>query len=241
MGKEWRNMSVNTDKINVQQNLQEIEAKIQAACEKSNRTTGDITLIAVTKYVTIERAKEAIACGVTNLGENRPEGLLEKRSEIKEPAKWHFIGTLQSRKVKEIIDQVDYIHSLDRISLAKEIDKRANRVIDCFVQVNTSGEDSKHGLAPAELEQFIEQLAAYPNIRVVGLMTMAPFIEDETKLRTFFRELARLRNVIQAKQLAYAPCTFLSMGMSNDYEIAIEEGATHIRIGTKLVGADLKR
>lgn len=234
-------MSVNTDKINVQQNLQEIEAKIQAACEKSNRTTGDITLIAVTKYVTIERAKEAIACGVTNLGENRPEGLLEKRSEIKEPAKWHFIGTLQSRKVKEIIDQVDYIHSLDRISLAKEIDKRANRVIDCFVQVNTSGEDSKHGLAPAELEQFIEQLAAYPNIRVVGLMTMAPFIEDETKLRTFFRELARLRNVIQAKQLAYAPCTFLSMGMSNDYEIAIEEGATHIRIGTKLVGADLKR
>lgn len=228
-------------KIDVQTNLKEIQQDIREACEKSGRNPDDITLIAVTKYVTIERTKEAIAAGVENLGENRPEGLLDKKDAISEDVNWHFIGTLQSRKVKEIINDVDYIHSLDRQSLAKEINKRADRVVDCFVQVNVSGEDSKHGLAPSETADFIESLKAYPNIRVVGLMTMAPYIDDEEVLRRIFRDLAGLRDDIKEKGMPHAPCRFLSMGMSNDYKIAIEEGATHIRVGTKLVGSELKR
>ncbi|WLV25693.1 YggS family pyridoxal phosphate-dependent enzyme [Aciduricibacillus chroicocephali] len=228
-------------KVDVSNNLHGIEQDIREACEKSGRSPEEVKLIAVTKYVTIERAKEAVENGIKDLGENRPEGLLEKKNAIGDEATWHFIGTLQSRKVKEIIDVVDYIHSLDRMSLAKEINKRASRVIDCFVQVNTSGEESKHGLEPSEVSEFIDKLVDYPNIRVAGLMTMAPNIEDETELRNYFRKLKELRDEISNRHLSHAPCMFLSMGMSNDYKIAIEEGATHIRIGTKLVGAELKR
>jgi len=228
-------------KLDVASNLHEIQQDIRESCEKMNRNPEEVKLIAVTKYVTIERAQEAVENGVTDLGENRPEGLLEKHQEIGNKATWHFIGSLQSRKVKDIIDNVDYIHSLDRLSLAKEINKRANRVIDCFIQVNTSGEESKHGLEPEEVKEFIEKLHDYPNIRVTGLMTMAPFIEDESALRLYFSKLRKLREEIQQMQLEYAPCQYLSMGMSNDYKIAIEEGATHIRIGTKLVGSELKR
>ena len=228
-------------KVDVSSNLREIEQDIREACQKSSRDPEQVKLIAVTKYVTIERAKEAVENGISDLGENRPEGLIEKKSEIGDAATWHFIGTLQSRKVKEIIDDVDYIHSLDRLSLAKEINKRASHVIDCFVQVNVSGEESKHGLDPEAVPEFVDQLKDYPNIRVAGLMTMAPNIEDETELRSYFQKLRGLRDEISNRHLSHAPCMFLSMGMSNDYKIAIEEGATHIRIGTKLVGAELKR
>ncbi|PKG22206.1 YggS family pyridoxal phosphate-dependent enzyme [Niallia nealsonii] len=219
-------------------NLNEIQKEIAAACEKVNRAKDDITLIAVTKYVTIERAEEAIEAGVLHLGENREEGLLAKYEALKDKPVWHFIGSLQTRKVKNIIDYVDYIHSLDRISLAKEIHKRANKKIKCFIQVNVSQEESKHGLAANEVVDFIKQLAPFTNIEVVGLMTMAPFTEDETLLRNCFRTLKELQQTIQQLSFNYAPCRELSMGMSNDYSIAIEEGATMIRIGTALVGND---
>ena len=153
-------------------------------------------------------------------------------------AKWHFIGNVQSRKVKDIINQIDYLHSVDRMSIAKEIQKRANQTIDCFVQVNVSGEEVKSGVTPEELEDFIEEVAAYDKIRVIGLMTMAPFTEDTDVIRSVFRTLRELRDDISAQNLPHAPCTQLSMGMSNDYIIAIEEGATHVRIGTALVGAE---
>jgi len=222
----------------VRDNLKAIEEKIEAACQKANRAKEDITLIAVTKYVTIERAKEAVEAGVLHLGENREEGLLAKYDALKDKAVWHFIGSLQTRKVKNIIDYADYIHSLDRISLAKEIHKRANRKIKCFVQVNVSQEESKHGLAADEVVDFIKELALFTNIEVVGLMTMAPFTEDEALLRNCFRTLKELQQSIQQLSLHHAPCRELSMGMSNDYSIAIEEGATMIRIGTALVGND---
>jgi PLP dependent protein len=222
--------------MDVASNLQTIKQNISVACKNSNRNPQDITIIAVTKYVTIERTEETIQAGITDIGENRLEGFQEKYHYFKERAKWHFIGTLQTRKVKEIIDQIDVLHSLDRLSLAKEINKRASKQIECFVQVNVSQEASKHGLKPEELLPFLEELKAYPKIHVVGLMTMAPHIDDKTKLRSIFRELAQLRLQVQRKQYAYAPCNFLSMGMSNDYSIAIEEGATHVRIGTNLVG-----
>lgn len=219
----------------VESNLQIITEKIAKACEKVGRDPEEVTIIAVTKYVTIERAQEALKAGIIHLGENRDQELLKKYEVLGNQPIWHFIGTLQTRKVKKIIDKVDYIHSLDRLSLAEEIHKRANRKIPCFVQVNVSGEESKHGLPPEEVLPFIQQLAMYSNIEIVGLMTMAPYIKDEQILRNCFRSLKQLQDEIQNLKLPYAPCTELSMGMSNDYEIAVEEGATFVRIGTSLV------
>lgn len=222
--------------MSVTENLADIQEKIKLACEKANRKIDEITVIGVTKYVTIERTKEAIEAGITHVGENRTDEFLNKYEQVGEEATWHFIGTLQSRKARDIIEQVDVIHSLDRMSLAKQINKRASKPIDCFVQVNVSGEETKHGLSKKEVLSFIENLADYENIHVIGLMTMAPHIQDENKLRDIFKQLAMLRDQVKAKSFSHAPCTYLSMGMSNDYEIAIEEGATHIRIGSDLVG-----
>lgn len=220
----------------VKENLAVIQEKINQTCEKVGRDPQEIKIIAVTKYSTIERTKEAIEAGIIHLGENRDHEFLNKYEVLGDKPTWHFIGTLQSRKVKNIIDKVHYIHSLDRKSLAKEINKRATKPINCFVQVNVSGEESKHGIAPEETVEFVKSLQQYPNIRIIGLMTMAPHIEDDTILRTCFQKLRQLQQQIQQLELEYAPCTELSMGMSNDYEIAIEEGATYIRIGTALVG-----
>lgn len=222
--------------MEVATNLEQITNTIKESCRKHGRNFDEITLIAVTKYVTIERAQEAINAGIANLGENRNEGFLEKYQEIGNKVNWHFIGTLQSRKVKDIINKVDYLHSLDRMSLVKEVNKRADKPVDCFVQVNVSGEDSKHGLAPDEVLSFIEKVKDYPNIHIVGLMTMAPHIDNRDEIRGVFRDLRLLKERIESKNYSHAPCHYLSMGMSNDFDIAIEEGATHIRIGSKLVG-----
>ncbi|WP_180962653.1 YggS family pyridoxal phosphate-dependent enzyme [Salimicrobium jeotgali] len=222
--------------MNVKENAAVIKDSIERACSKVERDPAEVTTIAVTKYVSTERAREAMEAGIVNLGENRKEGFLEKYSRIGDEAKWHFIGSLQSRKVKDVIAQMDVLHSLDRKSLAKEIDKRAETAVSCFVQVNISGEDSKHGLETEDVLPFIRMLENYPKVRVVGLMTMAPHIEDEEKLRAIFRQLRALRDKVRNENMAHAPCEYLSMGMSNDYTVAIEEGATHIRIGTSLVG-----
>ncbi|WP_066289310.1 YggS family pyridoxal phosphate-dependent enzyme [Bacillus sp. FJAT-29937] len=222
--------------MKVIENLKKVQVNIKNACERSNRNTEDIKIIAVTKYVSTERALEALDAGVIHLGENRDDGLLEKWEVIKDKPIWHFIGSLQTRKVKNIINIVDYIHSLDRLSLAQEINKRANKQIKCFIQVNVSGEESKQGIHPEEVMKFIEELSQYPNILVCGLMTMAPLTSDEELLRSCFRKLKKLQIDIQQMDLDYAPCQELSMGMSNDFEIAIEEGATMVRIGTALVG-----
>ncbi|HLT55137.1 MAG TPA: YggS family pyridoxal phosphate-dependent enzyme [Bacillota bacterium] len=226
--------------MDIQQNLEQIREKIRQACEKTNRNPDEITIIGVTKYVTIERAKALVDLGITNLGENRSDGFLQKYEKIEKDATWHFIGTLQSRKVKDVIDYVDYLHSLDRKSLAKEVNKRAKRPIPCFVQVNVSGEETKHGLAPEEVIPFIEEMEQFPNVHIIGLMTMAPHTDNEGEIRQVFRKLRQLRDEIMEKGFQYAPCKFLSMGMSNDYEIAIEEGATHIRLGSTLVGNEWK-
>ncbi|KSU62441.1 YggS family pyridoxal phosphate enzyme [[Bacillus] enclensis] len=224
--------------MKVAEKLEMINNQIIKACSKVARDPDEINIVAVTKYVSIKRAEEAVQAGLIHLGENRDSGLMEKWEVLKGEPQWHFIGTLQSRKVKNIIDKVSYIHSLDRLSLAKEIHKRADRPVSCFVQVNVSGEDSKHGMDPQEVAGFIRNLEDYPNIKVVGLMTMAPHTDDENFLRKCFRSLRELQEHIHSMELPYAPCTELSMGMSNDYTIAIEEGATFIRIGSALVGND---
>src|SRR5690625_5181353 len=214
--------------------IEKVIKNIQQACKKANRNYDKITIIGVTKYVTIEQAEQLVESGIINIGENRTEEMLHKYETIKEKANWHFIGTLQSRKVKDIIQQITMSHSLDRLSVARQINNRSERVIDCFVQVNVSGEETKHGLSPEEVIPFIEDVKQYERVNIVGLMTMAPHIEDEEELRSVFRKLGHLRDDVKAKQFSHAPCQFLSMGMSNDYHIAIEEGATHIRIGSKL-------
>ena len=146
-------------------------------------------LIAVTKYVSTERATEALEAGIINLGENRDDGLLAKWEVLRDKPDWHFIGTLQTRKVKNIIDKVEYIHSLDRLSLAEEINKRADNKIKCLVQVNVSQEESKHGLSAEEAIDFIESLRPFENISVEGLMTMAPFTDDEQIVRDLFSQI----------------------------------------------------
>lgn len=225
--------------MRVTENLGRIRKQIDEASHKANRNPNEIKVIAVTKYVSTERAIEALEAGIKNLGENRDEGLMEKWNVLGDKPVWHFIGTLQSRKVKNIIDKVEYIHSLDRLSLAEEINKRASeRKIKCLVQVNVSGEESKHGLQPEEVIPFIKELESLENISVEGLMTMAPLTDDEAILRNCFRTLRELRSQVQELHLRFAPCNELSMGMSNDFTLAIEEGATMIRIGTALVGED---
>lgn len=221
-----------------QQRIQQIEKNIQTSCDKVGRDRSDIHVVAVTKGVSSTRAKEVFEAGFHHLGENRPDGLTEKVDQIDGDINWHFIGNLQSRRVRDIVNHVSHIHSLSRLSIVKEIQKRADDIVNCFIQVNVSGEEAKSGITPEKLEQFIESIQEYDKVRVVGLMTMAPHIEDQEEIRTVFKEMRKLRDHIQSLNFPYAPCTELSMGMSNDYEVAIEEGATYVRIGTALVGEE---
>ena len=225
--------------MNVRENFETITREIAETCKQVGRNPEEVKLIAVTKYVTDTRVEEALEAGITDFAENRPQNYVERKGKYSNKT-WHLIGSLQTRKVRDVINEVDYFHALDRDSLAKEIEKRAEKEIKCFVQVNVSGEESKHGLTSEKAIDFIKALEQYSKIKVVGLMTMAPFVEDEEILRNCFRKLRQLRDEVKELELPYAPCEFLSMGMSNDYKIAIEEGATHIRVGTALVGSQLK-
>lgn len=219
----------------IENNLEIIQNKIEQAKKRSGLQQ-DVKIIAVTKEVDVARTEEAIEAGLLHLGENRPEGLELKLQSIKSNVAWHYIGSLQTRKVKQVINEIDYLHSLDRLSLAEEIEKRASKTVKCFVQANVSGEESKHGLTKEQTLEFVKQLEQFSKIEVVGLMTMAPFTEDELIIRRVFQQLKQLQQEVVQLNLSNVPCTELSMGMSNDYEIAVEEGATFVRIGTALVG-----
>ncbi|QUW21807.1 YggS family pyridoxal phosphate-dependent enzyme [Sporosarcina sp. Marseille-Q4063] len=224
---------------NLQKRIQEIKENISEACNKVGREQSEVTVVAVTKSVSVQRAAEVVHEGIINLGENRAEGLVQKQRDMQDSdVSWHYIGNIQSRKVRDIVGDISYLHSLSRKSIAKEIQKRASKPINCFVQVNVSGEESKSGVSPENLESFINELADFDKIRVVGLMTMAPNTEDEALIRSVFSEMKVLRDRFMEKNMPHAPCTELSMGMSNDYTIAIEEGATFVRIGTALVGLE---
>ncbi|WP_432724356.1 YggS family pyridoxal phosphate-dependent enzyme [Staphylococcus equorum] len=223
--------------MNVQYNLEQIEKQLKTHCEKGNISTLP-NVIAVTKYVTIDRANDAYNAGIRHFGENRLEGFQLKKEALPNDIVMHFIGSLQTRKVKEVINEIDYFHALDRLKLAKEINKRAEHKIKCFVQVNVSGEESKQGVALKDVNTFIETLEQYENLEVVGLMTMAPLTDDESYIKSLFQSLKNKRDEIKALNLNYAPCTELSMGMSNDFHLAAEEGASFVRIGTKLVGKE---
>nr|WP_236784714.1 YggS family pyridoxal phosphate-dependent enzyme [Alteribacter salitolerans] len=215
-----------------------IQERIKKASERVNREPQGVHVVAVTKYVSLERTKEALQAGIRHIGENRVEGGTKKRDAIPDLGTWHFIGSLQSKKVKHMIGKFDYLHSLDRMSLAKELQKRhtGQAPLKCFVQVNVSGEESKSGLEPDDVLPFIEELRSYPVIEVAGLMTMAPFVDDPEEVRPYFRRLRELKEEVEKRNYPHAPCRDLSMGMSNDFEVAVEEGATFVRIGSALVG-----
>lgn len=192
-----------------------------------------VNIVAATKYANANQMVELFESGITMMGENRVDALLEKKAQLSLPIEWHFIGTLQSRKVKDVINEIACLHSLDRLSLAKEIQKYRQESLPCFIQVNVSQEESKHGLSVEEVIPFIEALKQYPVIQVMGLMTMAPHTNDEGVIRDCFKKLKQLQVSLLERQLDIDG-SMLSMGMSNDYMIAIEEGATHIRLGSVL-------
>lgn len=220
----------------ISDNLREIKQEMRDSCALASRSLEEVTLIAVTKTVNVEKTIEIVNEGVTNLAENRVDHFLEKKREMSNfsDISWHFIGNLQRRKVKSVINEIDFFHALDSVKLANEIQKRADKVIRCFIEVNVSGEVSKQGISPSELEEFVEEIQVFDKILIVGLMTMAPFDSTSEEQHQIFSTLKQLQEKIQKQQLICAPCTEISMGMSNDFPVAIQEGATFIRIGTAL-------
>jgi pyridoxal phosphate enzyme (YggS family) len=198
-----------------------------------------VNIIAVTKYVDIEVTEQVLQQGLMHIGENRWQDARDKWERLGSIGTWHFIGHLQTNKVKDVIGKFAYIHSLDRLSLAKELEKKAAGFdvrIRCFVQVNVSGEESKYGLAPEQLFSFAEQLRSCPHIQAVGLMTMAPYESDPESTRRIFKQLRLLKDELNELAILNEKVTELSMGMSGDFEIAVEEGATWVRLGSVLVG-----
>lgn len=225
--------------MSIKDNIMYVRRNIDLVKEKCNRQD-EVNLMAVTKTVEADKVLEAIDAGITDIGENKPQELARKYEQIGDKVRYHLIGSLQTNKVKYIIDKVYMIHSLDRIALCEEIQKRAekiNREINCLVQVNISEEESKHGLKRNEVIDFVKEVSTkYENIHIKGLMTMAPFIEDEDEIRKVFKGLKDLSLEIKDLNLDNVQMDTLSMGMSHDYKIAIEEGATIIRVGTSIFG-----
>lgn len=219
--------------MNLKKNTELVFQQIADASQEANRALDAVSVIAVTKYVDVQTAEALLPLGVRHIGENRVDKFLEKYQTLKDyPVTWHLIGTLQRRKVKEVIPYVDYFHALDSLKLAQEIQKRTNHVIKCFLQVNISGEESKHGFSKEELLELLPELAKLDQIEYVGLMTMAPFEADSDELKEIFKETQALQVEIREKQIPNMPMTELSMGMSRDFKEAIQFGSTFVRIGT---------
>ena len=218
--------------MNLVENADLVRQQVEAARNNANRQD-QVNVIAVTKYVDVATTEALVKTGIQHIGENRVDKFLEKYQALKEyDLTWHLIGSLQRRKVKDVINLVDYFHALDSVKLAQEIQKRAEHPIKCFLQVNISGEESKHGFAPDELDDVLAEIAQLDKIEIVGLMTMAPFEASQEELQDIFSKTHQLQKQLEKKQLKNMPFSELSMGMSRDFEVAIANGATYVRIGT---------
>lgn len=223
----------------IKNNLDNIMQRVKAAAEKSGRKSEDIRVVAVTKTVDAERIKNVFEYGLLDMGENRVQELLEKYDKLDPVCKWHLIGHLQTNKVKYIIDKVEMIHSVDSIELAKEIDTRASRhrrTMDILLQVNVSGEETKFGVSPEQIYDFVNAISCMENISLRGLMTVAPLTQNPQEVRPVFKKLYDIYIDIKRKSIDNVNMDYLSMGMSNDFEVAIEEGANIVRIGTGIFG-----
>jgi pyridoxal phosphate enzyme (YggS family) len=216
--------------------IQEIEQRLARACERAGRKREDVLLLGASKYANAEKIREAYQCGVRAFGESRAQDFLKKFEELKDlPIDWHFIGSLQTNKVKYIIDKVSLIHSLDRQSLAEEIQKRAERlgkVQDVLIEVNVGREETKGGVYEEDLEKLFEYCLSLKNLRVLGLMAIPPYKENPEEVRPYFVKLRKLKEKLE--ELYKIKLPHLSMGMSGDFEVAVEEGATIVRIGSAI-------
>jgi len=220
--------------------IEAIHQRIAQACLRAGRDPAEVTLVAVTKTFPAEAVAIAVKCGISDIGENYVQELLEKRDQLRDHnIRWHFIGHLQSNKVKYLVEWIHLIHAVDRKELVQEIDRRAGkagRIIEVMVEVNTTGEQSKFGVSPDKTVPFIQTLAEFRNVNVAGLMTIGPFLPDPEGSRPMFRRLRELREEARQLNQPNVSMHYLSMGMTGDFEVAIEEGATHVRLGTAIFG-----
>lgn len=220
-------------------NIEMVNDHIAAAASRAGRTPESVRLVAVSKTQPVAAVREAARGGQRLFGENYVQELVVKAAEVSEPVEWHFIGSLQSNKVRQIAGLVSLIHSVDRLSLAEEIDRqwgKLGRSVDVLIQVNISRESTKSGTSASELIQLVRAVAELPHVRVRGLMTMPPFFDDPEGARPFFSELRRLAGEVAAERIPGVDMAELSMGMSGDFEVAIEEGATLVRVGSAIFG-----
>ncbi len=223
----------------IKNNLEIINEKIKKAAFKVNRNPQEIKLVAVTKTTTIEQIKEAISAGVKIIGENKVQEAKEKYQILTTDIEWHLVGHLQTNKVKYAIEIFDLIHSVDSIKLAKEIDRRSlqfGMMTNVLIEVNVSGEETKYGIKPEEVEPFLKEISEFSRIKIRGLMTIAPIVEDKEEVRPYFRKLRELFEKIKIKNIKNIRMNYLSMGMTEDFEVAIEEGANMVRIGRGIFG-----
>lgn len=224
----------------LKENLNEVYANIEKACKEVGRDCKEVTLIAVSKTKPNDMLQEIYDYGVRYFGENYVQELSEKMETLPKDINWHMIGHLQRNKIKYIINDVDMIHSVDSLRLAEAIDKEAakcGRIIDILVEVNVAGEENKFGFSLSEVESFVREIAHFKNIKVKGLMTSAPYVENPEENRIFFKQLKQLLVDINRKNIDNINMSVLSMGMTNDYIVAVQEGATHVRVGTAIFGA----
>ncbi|EQC70281.1 MULTISPECIES: YggS family pyridoxal phosphate-dependent enzyme [Streptococcus] len=216
-----------------QKNKDLVFEQVANATKAANRSQESVKVIAVTKYVDSGVAARLIDTGIEHIGENRVDMFLDKYEALKDKnLTWHLIGTLQRRKVKNVINYVDYFHALDSVKLAAEIQKRAEHPIKCFLQINISEEESKHGFKVSEIDEALEQISDFDKVEIVGLMTMAPKNASDSEIDDIFGKADQLRQDLQERHLPHMPFTELSMGMSGDFPIAIRNGATFVRIGS---------
>jgi pyridoxal phosphate enzyme (YggS family) len=223
----------------IKENLEIVESNIRKACEKAGRERSEVTLIAVSKTKPVEALREAMDCGIRVFGENKVQEMKDKNAVITEDLDWHMIGHLQANKVKYLPGMACMIHSVDNIKLAQEIEKQFAKndiKIDVLIEVNMAAEDTKFGLSPEEVIPFVKEISALPHLNIRGLMTIAPYTEDPESNRQYFRGLRELKDKINGMELLPQPMDTLSMGMTGDYQIAIEEGATFVRVGTGIFG-----
>lgn len=224
----------------IKENLAQVETRIQAACERSGRKREEVKLIAVSKTKPVSMIEEALEEGILDFGENKPQEIREKYGVLPKEIRWHMIGHLQRNKIKYIIDKASMIHSIDSERLAEAVEAEAarhNLVMPILVEVNIAREASKYGLMEEETLPFIEKVSCFPHLRIEGLMTIAPFVENPEENRKYFEKLRKLYVDIKSKNIDNVNMCNLSMGMTGDYEVAIEEGATMIRVGTGIFGA----
>ena len=223
----------------IKNNLRIINEKIKKAALMANRNPEEIKLVAVTKTVTIERINEAINAGVKIIGENKVHEAKEKYQILTADIEWHLVGHLQTNKAKYAVELFDLIHSVDSIKLAKEIDRRSlqfGKITNILIEVNVSAEETKYGIKPEEVEPFLKEISEFSRICVRGLMTIAPMVEDKEETRPYFRKLRELSKEIKIKNIKNVKMDYLSMGMTEDFEIAIEEGANMVRVGRGIFG-----